>query len=400
MRQSRTAFLTLLVTLAFVPTALAGQSASTRWAASRGDFTWWQLSGASRAADGSLQLLPGQAWAGTDPYGPGGYSGGTYYNGGSFVQAEVTSPIVTSTFGFREAIASYEASTPAGSWVEPMLRVQVNGVWTKWYSLGVWAADKSTVSRHSVASQSDSLAYVSIDTLVVSAKQAATAYQARVRLFSKDGVALPSLHASAVTVSTSPDRASSLPPGNSARWNQVLAVPQCSQMVYPDGGNVWCSPTSTAMVLRYWAGDTTTTSCETHVRAAVSGVYDWYYRGYGNWPFNTAYAAAHGLQAHVARFTSFAQLEPWISAGVPAIISVAWGKGDLTGAPLTSSNGHLMVLVGFDAAGNPVVNDPAAASNGTVRRTYYRSELEPLWQSASAGTTYLIYPQGWTVPAL
>jgi hypothetical protein len=399
MRQSRTAFLTLLVTLAFVPAALAGQSASARWAASRGDFLSWQLSGASRAADGSLQLLPGQAWAGTDPYGPGGYNGGTYYNGGSFVQAEVTGPIVTSSFGFREAIASYEASTPAGSWIEPMLRVQVNGAWTKWYSLGVWAADKSTVSRHSVGSQSDGVAYVATDTVVVSAKSAATAYQARVRLFSKDGLAIPSLHASAVTVSTSPSRVSSLPPGNSARWNTVLSVPQCSQMVYPDGGNVWCSPTSTAMVLRYWAGDTTT-ACETHVRAALGGVYDWYYRGYGNWPFNTAYAATQGFQAHVTRFTSFAQLEPWISAGVPAIISVAWGKGDLTGAPITSSNGHLMVVVGFDASGNPVVNDPAAASNSTVRRTYYRSELEPLWQSASAGTTYLIYPQGWTVPAL
>jgi hypothetical protein len=399
MRQSRTAFLTLLITLAFVPGALAGQSASTRWAASRGDFTAWHLSGASRMADGSLQLLPGQAWAGTDPYGPGGYYGGTYYNGGSFVQAEVTGPIVTSSFGFREAIASYEASTPAGSWVEPMLRVQVNGAWTKWYSLGVWASDGSTVSRHSVASQSDAVAYVSIDTLVISAKQAATAYQARVRLFSKDNVALPSLHAGAVTVSTSPAKNSTLPPGNPARWNTVLPVPQCSQMVYPDGGTVWCSPTSTAMVLRYWAGDTNP-ACETHVRAALGGVYDWYYRGYGNWPFNTAYAATQGFQAHVARFSSFAQLEPWLSAGVPAIISVAWGRGDLTGAPISSSNGHLMVIVGFDAVGNPVVNDPAAASNSTVRRTYYRSELEPLWQSASAGTTYLIYPQGWTVPAL
>jgi hypothetical protein len=136
------------------------------------------------------------------------------------------------------------------------------------------------------------------------------------------------------------------------------------------------------------------------VRAAVSGVYDWYYGGHGNWPFNTAYAAAQGMQAHVSRFTSFSQLEPWISAGVPAILSVAWSKGELTGAPIASTGGHLLVLVGFDAAGNPVVNDPAGASNSVVRRTYLRSELEPLGQSASAGTAYLIYPQGWTVPAL
>lgn len=399
MRKPRLAVLALLITLAVVPTvALAGQSASTRWVAGRGDFTPWQLSGVARAADGSLQLFPGQAWSGTDPYGPGGYFGGTYYNGGTFVQGEATGPVVTSAFGFREAIGSWEASTPAGTWVETFIRVQVSGAWTKWYSLGVWASDYATVRRHSVASQADAVGQVAIDTLLVTSKQAATAWQVKVRLFSADGVATPTLRASAVTVSTAPETKPTVPPGDPARWNTVLAVPQCSQMVYPDGGEVWCSPTSTAMVLKYWEGDTS--GCEPRVRAAVSGVYDWYYRGHGNWPFNTAWAAAQGYQAHVARFTSFAQLERWVSAGVPVILSVAWGKGDLTGAPLPSVGGHLLVLVGFDAAGNAVVNDPAGASNTSVRRTYLRSELEPLWLKHSGGTTYLIYPQGWTVPAL
>jgi uncharacterized protein YvpB len=400
MRKSRTAVLALLITVALAPAAMAGQSRSIRWTGSSGGFNAWQLSGASRAADGSLQLLPGQSWAGTDPYGPGGWAGGNYYNGGSFVQGEVTSPIITNPFAFRQAVPSWEALTPTGTWVETLMRVQMNGVWTKWYSLGVWASDGSTVQRHSVTSQSDSNAYVATDTVVVSSKKySATAFQLKARLFSADGVATPSLRAAAVTVSLAPDRPTSFPAGSASRWNQVLAVPQCSQMVYPDGGEVWCSPTSTAMVLRYWAGDTTTT-CEPHVRATVSGVYDWYYGGHGNWPFNTAYAAAQGYQAHVARFTSFSQLEPWISAGVPAILSVAWRSGELTGAPISSTAGHLIVLVGFDASGNPVVNDPAGPSNTTVRRTYLRSQLEPLWQNASAGTAYLIYPQGWPVPAL
>lgn len=401
MRTSKTVLLTLFVIFALAPaSALAAQSASTLWQASRGDFNAWQLSGASRAADGALQLLPGQSWAGTDPYGPGGFAGGNYYNGGSFVQGEVTSPVVSSAFGFRQAIASWEASTPTDTWVETLIRVQVSGTWTKWYSLGVWASTGETVQRHSAGSQSDSVAYVATDTLIVTAKKAsATAWQLKVRLFSGDGVATPSLRASAVTVSLAPERLSSFPAGSASRWNTVLSVPTCSQMVYSDGGEVWCSPTSTTMVLRYWAGDTSGV-CEPYVRATVSGVYDWYYGGHGNWPFNTAYAASQGLQAHVARFTSFAQLEPWISAGVPAILSVAWGKGDLTGAPIASTAGHLIVLVGFDAAGNPVVNDPAGPSNSTVRRTYYRSELEPLWLNASAGTAYLVYPQGWTVPAL
>jgi hypothetical protein len=402
MRSFRTAVLAVLVTLALTPAAaLAGQSGFVRWQAARGDFSSWQRTGVVLAADGSLQLNPSTAVAGTDPYAPGTYNGGNFYNGGSFRVGEALSPIMSAGFSFREAIASWEAETPTGTWIETQIRAQVGGVWTKWYNLGVWAADTSTVRRHSVASQGDTNGYVGIDTLVISNKKAAgTTYQVKVRLFSADGVAVPRVRASAVTVSTSPESSPAIFPGSSAHWNQVLAVPECSQMVYPDGGNVWCSPTSVAMVLRYWAGDTALGACETHVRTALGGVYDYTFRAYGNWPYNTAYATTKGHQAHVTRFTRLSQLEPWISAGVPVVLSIAWSKGQLTGASIESTAGHLLVLVGFDAAGNPIINDPAAPNDAAVQRTYLRSEFEPLWLSASAGTAYLIYPAGWPVPAL
>jgi len=401
MRSFRTAVLAVFVTLALTPAAaLAGQSGFVRWQAARGDFSSWQRTGVVLAADGSLQLNPSTAVAGTDPYAPGTYNGGNFYNGGSFRVGEALSPIMSAGFSFREAIASWEAETPTGTWIETQIRAQVGGVWTKWYNLGVWAADTSTVRRHSVASQGDTNGYVGIDTLVISNKKAAgTTYQVKVRLFSADGVAVPRVRASAVTVSTSPESSPALFPGSSAHWNQVLAVPECSQMVYPDGGNVWCSPTSVAMVLRYWAGDTALGACETHVRTALGGVYDYTFRAYGNWPYNTAYATTKGHQAHVTRFTRLSQLEPWISAGVPVVLSIAWSKGQLTGASIESTAGHLLVLVGFDAAGNPIINDPAAPNDAAVQRTYLRSEFEPLWLSASAGTAYLIYPAGWPVPA-
>ncbi|MFY0522642.1 C39 family peptidase [Archangium gephyra] len=400
MRNFKTAVFVVLVTLTWVSPALAGQSGFSRWAASQGGFSSWQRSGVTLAADGSLQVDPQTAVAGTDPYAPGAYNGGNFYNGGSFRVGEATSPVMNAGFAFREAIASWEAETPTGTWVETQIRAQVGGVWTKWYNLGVWAADYSTVRRHSAGSQSDTHGYVGIDTLVVTNKKAAaTAFQLKVRLFSANGTALSRVRAASVALSTSPDRTAAVSAGNPAHWNQVLAVPECSQMVYPDGGQVWCSPTSSAMVLRYWAGDTTS-ACETHVRAAVSGVYDWVFRGHGNWPFNTAYSASKGFQSHVTRFSSLAQLEPWISAGVPAILSISWGSGQLTGAPISSTAGHLLVLVGFDASGNPIINDPAASTDAAVQRTYLRSQFEPLWLQASAGTAYLTYPAGWPVPAL
>ncbi len=95
-----------------------------------------------------------------------------------------------------------------------------------------------------------------------------------------------------------------------------------------------------------------------------------------------------------------AKVEEFIAAGVPVIMSIAWKKGDLTGADINSTNGHLLVLVGFDAQGNPIVNDPASPSDAAVQHTYLRSEFEPLWLQASGGTVYLIYPQGASVPSL
>jgi hypothetical protein len=56
------------------------------------------------------------------------------------------------------------------------------------------------------------------------------------------------------------------------------------------------------------------------------------------------------------------------------------------------------VLVGFDAQGHPIVNDPAAASDQTVQRTYLRHELETLWLKHSGGTTYIIFPETMAPP--
>jgi hypothetical protein len=371
------------------------QTGFTRWRAADSAFSGWSRSGVA-LNHGAFQLDLKKASPGTDPYPAGGYNGHNFYNGGSFKVGEATSPAVPTSFAFTEAIASWDADTPAGTWIETQIRARFGSRWTKWYNLGVWAADYSTIERHSVNLQGDADGFVSVDTLVLAnKKETADAFQLKLRLFSANG-ATPGVRNMSVAFSTTAVKPDTLAPGNPALWNRVLAVPQCSQMVYLDGGEVWCSPTSTSMVLGYWSHDTG--PCEPRVRAAVAGVFDWLYDGHGNWPFNTAYAATQNLEGYVARFTSLAQAEPWIAAGVPVVMSIAWKKGELTGSTIPSTNGHLLVLVGFDASGNPIINDPAAASDGGVRVTYLRSEFEPLWLEASGGTVYLIYPAGQAVP--
>ena len=54
-------------------------------------------------------------------------------------------------------------------------------------------------------------------------------------------------------------------------------------------------------------------------------------------------------------------VEAWVAAGVPVIYSWAWKKGEVTGSAVSSSDGHLAVIVGFDGAGNPIVQRPRGA---------------------------------------
>jgi hypothetical protein len=393
-------FALLLCSLIATPAAAKStpyQAGLTRWRAADGAFSSWARSGVALSSN-ALQLDLTTASPGADPYPAGGYNGGNFYNAGSFMVGEATGPIVPTSFAFTEAIASWNADTPAGTWIETQIHARFGNRWTKWYNLGIWAIDNSTIERHSVNLQGDGDGFVGVDTLVLTnKKESANAFQIKVRLFSANS-AIPSVRNLSVAFSTTAAKATTLTPGNPAFWNRSLAVPQCSQMVYPDGGEVWCSPTSTSMVLGYWGWRPG--PCEARVRATKDGVFDWVYDGHGNWPFNTAYAAAQGLEGYVARFTSLAQAEPWIAAGVPVVMSIAWKKGDITGSTIPSTDGHLLVLVGFDSSGNPIINDPAGANDAAVRVTYLRSEFEPLWLSSSGGTVYLIYTPGPTIPQL
>ncbi|MFS8891376.1 peptidase C39 family protein [Synechococcus sp. R55.2] len=325
--------------------------------------------------------------------------GRPFYPLGPYWVGEATSPAVPTSFPMVGAIASWNATTPPGTWLELWIRAKLSDRWTKWYHGGVWAADPMTLASHSVRGQGDEDGNLYTDLLVLNdTLNGAEAFQVRVRLFTQDPGRSAFVDQVAVAISNEPVKPSRLSPGDPSRWGKVLDLPLCSQMVYPDGGEVWCSPTSLAMVLAYWQQDPR--PCEVLVRAAVAGVYDRVYQGHGNWAFNVAHAAEQGLSGVVARLESLAQAEAWIAAGVPVVLSYAWGEGELEGAPIPKSKGHLAVLVGFDSHGDPIVHDPAAKTNEEVRRTYRREQLESLWLEHSGGTVYLIHPREWPVPTL
>jgi hypothetical protein len=163
----------------------------------------------------------------------------------------------------------------------------------------------------------------------------------------------------------------------------VLDVPGISQYdsAYPNERG-WCSPASLAMLLEYWG-------LPQALPDVARAVYDDVYGGTGNWTFNTAYASSLGVCAAVVHLEGLDHAGLFLAAGIPLALSFAWrDRNELPGAALESSNGHLAVLRGFSANGDPHVNDPAQAEVPTI---YPRAALDRLWR-AHGGIAYALVP--------
>ncbi len=313
---------------------------------------------------------------------------------GTYQYGTLESAVLDSRVSFDTMIPSWNAETPEGTWVQVELRAYRPGDahWTKYYNMGIWASGTETIERHSVEGQGDADGRVATDTLLLYGQPVYTRYQYRLTLFTKDAELTPRVSLLSVMTSDSYREPTGLKlESDKEAWGADLEVPQRSQMIYKKGGEVWCSPTSVSMALAYWGYPVT-------VPDAAAATYDFVYEGNGNWPFNTAWAATYGLEGHVTRMGSMVQIEEWISTGVPVIISYAFGAGQLPGTPISSSNGHIMVVRGFTETGDVIVNDPAASSDAGTKIVYDRQKLEDLWLTHSGGTVYLIYPKGHGVP--
>ena len=315
-------------------------------------------------------------------------------------EASWISPWVEPGFGMADVVPSWNARTPPGSWIDVRVQGRDETGETPWYELGRWCSDHAG-PRTSVAGQADGRARVDVDTLTAAGNF--DAYRLRVDLRGT-GTSL-SLVAAVASGSRAPGVVA--PSGPSLPEGIELAVPSYSQRIhaghlpeFDGGGASWCSAASTAMLVASWGRGPTDAELawvgEGHVDACVDhaarGIYDHAYGGCGNWPFNTAYAATFGLEAFVTRLRSLREAEAYLSAGIPLAASIAAGPGELDGFVAEGSTGHIVVIHGLTLRGDPVVNDPAAPSNGDVRRVYDRGQFERAWLGGSGGIVYVIRP--------
>jgi hypothetical protein len=336
--------------------------------------------------------------------------------------ARWTSPVHRLAVPSTEVIASWNARTPAGTWLQIELTgTYSDGTDTPWYVMGRWAAGDQDIRRTSVDDQSDGKSSVWTDTFAVDDAASGlrlVSYRLRLTLYRKPGTkATPTVWRLGAMGSDVPDRFTV--PASAPGLARELRVPRYSQEThvgqypeYDNGGEAWCSPTSSQMIIEYWGRKPTAEAlawvdpayADPQVCHAARYTFDYQYDGCGNWPFNAAYAATYkDLQGVVTRLHSLTDLETLIAAGVPAITSQSFLASELTGAGYGTA-GHLMTVIGFTDDGDVIANDPNSPDNDAVRRVYKRREWENIWLrtkrynaagkvvSGTGGVCYLYFP--------
>ncbi|MFB7600280.1 peptidase C39 family protein [Streptomyces sp. NPDC056160] len=372
----------------------------------------------TRAVSGARPGLEITAAAGTTEY-TDPHTGTT----ASWEYATWTGPVHRLPVPATEAVASWNAHTPAGTWLQVELRgTYSDGTDTPWYVMGRWAAGDQDIRRTSLDGQGDGRSAISTDTFAVDDPASGlrlAAYRLRLTLYRTPGTRLtPTVWRLGAMGSDIPDRFT-VPASTPGQVGAELTVPRYSQEIhagqypqYDNGGEAWCSPTSSQMIVEYWGGRLTPAQlswvdpsyADPQVCNAARYTYDYQYAGCGNWPFNAAYAATFkDLQGVVTRLGSLTDVERLIAAGIPAITSQSFLKTELTGAGYGTS-GHLMTVIGFTADGDVIANDPASPGDEAVRRVYRRREFENIWlrtkrynasgkvASGSGGICYLYFP--------
>jgi hypothetical protein len=321
-----------------------------------------------------------------------GFTAGSSSNAGEQV---LLSPMIKAPMAWNELIVSWDADTPAEAW----LKVEARGIYpdheTKFYTMGLWSKDSTQHPRGSVRRQRDDDGTVRDDTLVLT--QAGGDVQLRLTLGGPGEGVRPKLKFLGLSFLDTKAKPTPLPP-NRAAWGKIIATTERSQHSYPQEEG-WCSPTSLSMVLTRWGEVLHRPDLNVDVPEVAAGVYDRVFRGTGNWPFNTAYAGSFpGLRAYVTRLSDISEVEDWIAAGIPVVLSARWDL--LAPGRKPTGSGHLVVCIGFTENGDVVINDPATnlQKGQKVRHVYTRQNVINAWQE-SHNTVYLVYPETATPPA-
>jgi hypothetical protein len=306
--------------------------------------------------------------------------------------ATYESPVTDPGMLFNEVVASWNVDVPPGAGLCLEIRVgrQSDDIWSPYLYIADWGTAVPDTSKVVTCEQGK------VDVDYFHSEQRFDRVQYRVRAAcASEGEAELHVRRIAVCVSDTtglpeavsrPRTSPAEPPA--AAWQRRLPVPFRTQKTEREEmKHKICSPTSISMVLEYRGINLVTED-------VAEACFDPTHKIYGNWPRNVQAAYSLGLPGYLARFSDWTDVERLIAAGQPLIISIrVYKEGELRGAPYRSSDGHLIVLTGFDADGKVTVNDPAATTPEKGQLAYLRADLENVWMKTTGGLAYVLLPR-------
>lgn len=288
----------------------------------------------------------------------------------SFASKRVASFVQCDTPRFTQLILSWNAVRPSKGFLR--FFVQARDAYTKTWCKEHHMVDWGNGSRTYLSDQDTGSAahHVRLEMN----RRFADAF--RIRVEARNGADLSTMHGLFASVSD----IKSMQEHDFNRIKQLPAVvisgvPCFSQMIleHPRAPHL-CSPTSLSMLLSFLQQK------EVHPLAVASQVYDPGLDAYGSWPFNAAYAyeACGGKMAfYVQRLDSFVDLHKQLMRGFPVMVSV---RGQIDGGAKVYNNGHLVLVVGFDAEQQKVLcHDPAFDAHAKVAVAYNCNSFISAW---------------------
>ena len=346
-----------------------------------------------RLIEGAPALLSGARPNGVAATGNGGAIG--LADGTLTGQIELA-PIKTE-FPFNEAIPSWNGIAPAGTGFRVWMRVGTDTQMDSWFAIGQWGEVQPPEIAPRIQQIRDGV--VQTDYLALTRLKDAAAF--KIEFFRREAsLAPPTVSMVALSyTNTTGDKALWKSKGDRSTTTVSaggkmpnLTVPFRSQVV---PNTEWigriCSPASVSMALEHFGANIPT-------QDVAAELYDPGADMFGNWNRAIQGAAQHGVRGYLGRYRSFSAVRDALRQGAVVCASIRFEFGELDPANLPrmyakrGTKGHLLVVKGFTADGQVVVNDSASKDYG--RDSLWRQEdLAKAWFD-KGGVAYVMTPKG------
>lgn len=290
--------------------------------------------------------------------------------------------VKTATPLFTQLLFSWNASRPNQGYYSFYVQVhsKKKNAWGAWHKMADWGKN----IQKSYESVSDGICRYVYVRLEIDSGDKADGFRIKTVARNTD---LSGLQSVAVNISDHTKFVDESVPKNMHSSVSLEGVPKKSQLLIEhEKRRMMCSPTSCSMLHEYL------TRKPNDPLSFAQEAYDNGLRVYGSWPFNMAHAYELGDGKHffyTVRLQSFKHLHDVLKQGIPVPVSV---RGTISGAPKEYNNGHLLLVVGYNAQTHCVVcHDPAAPNAEETLKEYPVDSFIKAWDR-SRRLSYVAMP--------